>query len=63
MGLRDEDFAWVPRQRLAALLAVADTARRIHESEVLGEEDLDRLSDALFTLDRGGEGWRGSASA
>lgn len=57
MGLRNEDFAWVPRERLAALVAVAYAARKLCRSDVISEADWDELSDVLFTLDRGGEGW------
>lgn len=63
MGLRDEDFAWVTRSRLAALVAVAGAARQVLQQlhdEALDEEAIDLLSDVLFTLDRGGEGWAGA---
>ena len=63
MGLKNEDLAFVPAARVAALVAVADAARLLlhnADGEVITEADWDRLSDVLFTLGRGGEGWAGA---
>lgn len=56
MGYRDEDFTWVVRQRLAALVALADAARQVCESDVVDEAALDNLHDKLFDLEKA-EGW------
>jgi len=55
--VKDEEFVWTLRSRLAALETVERAARILLEAEIIGEDDLDALSDALFTLDRDRRSW------